>query len=198
MSPVVQAELRFEDLVEVAGQGTSRAGPRWAGPLLSAVALVKLAEPTVDGECRRAVPVHRGAQLGVGFETNERSNSMCGDTGSAAGARWVGAMIARRAEKACAVDPVGVATIDPSLAYGVKKLPLMATSRRAVWPLRVFSSTASFSDRLARRDATRRRLDRHREQHRSSIACRPAKKTAGGLVQAARLDLGEVAEADRG
>jgi hypothetical protein len=48
--------------------------------------------------------------------TSVRSKSMWGDTGVSSNARRVGSTIGPRAEKAYAVEPVGVATMSPSAA----------------------------------------------------------------------------------
>ena len=80
-----------------------------------------------------------------GASTRERSNSMCGDTGVSSRHRWRGDTIGPRAENEYAVEPVGVATITPSAAYVVKKVPLISTSRRASRPVCTFSSTASLN-----------------------------------------------------
>ena len=101
-SPVVEAELGLEDLVEVARAGRSRAGPRAgaaAHPMLSPAASSPRTRPSTD-QRGRAVPTTVRRSSVPGSRTSERSKSMWGDTGVSSSARCVGAMIGPRADKA--------------------------------------------------------------------------------------------------
>ncbi len=108
-----------------------------------------------------------------GESTTALSNKECGATGVNRRARCIGSTIGPLADKEYAVEPVGVATIKPSVAYDVKKSPLMSKPSHTVLPVSIFSITASLSARRGFGSPSIKISSRIL----SSIVCWPAKNS---------------------
>ncbi len=133
-----------------------------------------------------------------GSSTSERSNNMCGDTGVSNNARCFGDTTGPRADSEYAVEPVGVAMINPSAAYEVNAAPSIRTSRRTVWPASCFSTTASFKavhvSVCVGADAAQGRVEHHPLLDPPLAGFRAGSPTLERRRERRRLDLGEIAE----